>query len=243
MGQRVRSTGAKITVRGALPDGAAFVLLRGGAEVARASGPIEYTAEQPGAYRVEARVANAPGSPPVPWIVTNPIYVSPADAAREAPGQPEAPAEAVAEPGRSGWTVEKDPVSDAQVSPTSLGVSLSYRLRAGERVSQYVAAATTLTPPLPAFDAIVFTGRSAQPARISVQLRLPSGRRWTRSAYLAADSRRIEIPVSDLVPADDSSGPPDLTSATSLLFVVDLTNNLPGSAGEFTISDVMFVRR
>ncbi len=31
-----------------------------------------------GTYRVEAYLADAPGDPPVPWIVTNPVYVQPA---------------------------------------------------------------------------------------------------------------------------------------------------------------------
>lgn len=244
MGQRAPISGpVTLTVRGGLPDGGSFVLLRNGVEVARSDGPLDFTVDRPGVYRVEGRVAGAPGTPPVPWVVTNPIYLT-ATASDVGPIEPpETIAQTVAVPGARGWVVEKESGSEAAVAVAGSSMTLKYRLRPGERVSQYAAAATALTPPIPPFDAIVFTGRAARPMRVSVQLRLPDGRRWGRSVYLASDARRVVLPIADLLPADRLGGAPDFTSATSLLFVVDLTNSLPGTAGEFAITDLMFVRR
>ena len=60
--------------------GSSIVLIRNGEEVARANdGARLATTQPPGAtpeaYRVEVRFPKAPGTPPVPWIVGNPIFV------------------------------------------------------------------------------------------------------------------------------------------------------------------------
>ena len=70
--------------------------------------------------------------------------------------------------------------------------------------------------------------------RVSVQLRFESagGARWGHSVYLSPESRQIVVPFDRLLPADRPTGadlPP--TVATSLLFVVDLTNAAPGAQG------------
>ena len=56
---------------GRLPRGARVELYRNGARVATGEGGIELAAPEPGAYRVEVRVAGSD----VPWILSNPIYV------------------------------------------------------------------------------------------------------------------------------------------------------------------------
>ena len=54
--------------------GTVLVLLRNGTPVAQADGgALDYEGAAPGAYRVEVRLPGAPGTPPVPWIVSNPI--------------------------------------------------------------------------------------------------------------------------------------------------------------------------
>ena len=58
------------------PDGATISLLRDGSPVTTVSAPrLEQAASEPGVYRVEIQWPGAPGKPPVPWIVSNPIYV------------------------------------------------------------------------------------------------------------------------------------------------------------------------
>ena len=58
------------------PPGTTLVLLRNGQRVHEVTdGPLETNGgKDPGVYRIEAYTANAPGGPPVPWIVSNPIY-------------------------------------------------------------------------------------------------------------------------------------------------------------------------
>ena len=130
------------------------------------------------------------------------------------------------------WHVEKDPGSTGTVT-----TAVRRRSRSSTRCAPATAPASSspLVADLQArsrsFAAITFTGQAARPARVSVQLRYPSGggERWGRSVYL------------DPAPRDSSSrsmrwrpptGRPDRRPTRrqrpSLLFVVDLTNALPG---------------
>ncbi len=76
--------------------------------------------------------------------------------------------------------------------------------------------------------------------RVSVQLRFESagGARWRHSVYLSPESRQVVVPLYRLLPADEPTARPPVELATSLLFVVDLTNALPGAQGSFEISDL-----
>ena len=68
------------------PPGTSLVLLRDGAVVSRAEAPaLEWEGSRPGAYRIEAQVPGTPGEPPLPWIVSNPVYVAVPAAAPQAP--------------------------------------------------------------------------------------------------------------------------------------------------------------
>ena len=67
---------------------------------------------------------------------------------------------------------------------------------------------------------------------------IAGGARWVHSVYLSPDSRQVVVPVDRLLPADRPSPPPPFESASSLLFVVDLTNASPGGQGRFEISDL-----
>jgi hypothetical protein len=187
----------------------------------------------------EVHVAGAPGSPPVPWILTNPI---------EAPAAPRPqtmtpPVGGV--PVRPEWRIEKDPVSTGSLLVTSEGaVSVEYVLRDGVRASQFVALAGDLAgDTAPAF--VVFDGRAVAPMRVSVQLRFPgTERRWVKSVYLDENRRAVVVPVGEMRPAEGDGAPmPDVSTARSLLFVVDLTNAAPGSLGSFTVSGVRLVAR
>ena len=79
--------------------------------------------------------------------------------------------------------------------------------------------------------------------RISVQLRFGGEERWVHSVYVEPDPRRISLRLTDFVPAEPTSAaPPDFRNATSVLFVIDLTNATPGTAGKIQISDIAFGR-
>ena len=54
-----------------------ITVFRDGAPVATGQGErLEHdAAAAPGVYRVEITLPGSPGTPPVPWIMSNPIYV------------------------------------------------------------------------------------------------------------------------------------------------------------------------
>jgi hypothetical protein len=59
--------------------------------------------------------------------------------------------------------------------------------------------------------------------------------------YVDSTPRDVVVPVNELLPVDRQGGPaPSATTATSLLFVVDLTNAVPGSANTIRISRAGF---
>ena len=115
------------------PPGVEIALYRQGRAVARSREPVlrfEVPAgSAPGAYRVEVDLDGAPGAPPMPWIVSNPIYVGRfRNAASEAPSAPVA-VDALTAPG--GWRAERSDDSDAGVERIGQDVRLRFRLGAG----------------------------------------------------------------------------------------------------------------
>ncbi|HEU5142835.1 MAG TPA: CehA/McbA family metallohydrolase [Solirubrobacterales bacterium] len=235
------AAGATVTVRATVPDGGRLVLFRGGSEVAQSTtDELTARADAPGAYRVEVRAGTAPGDPPVPWLVTNPIYLR-AQPAADGEAGPQAAAFAAID--GAGAVVEKEPESEGTISKTAAGFSLAYRLRSGDRVSQYVAAALPMPQNTDA-RALEFVGRSSSPMRLSVQLRFNElgGARWVRSVYLSPEPNRIVVPFAEMVPADRPSKPPQFPAASSILFVVDLTNAAPGQSGAAEISGLSLAK-
>ena len=241
MGALAPPGAAAFAVAAPVPEGARTVLLRDGREVARAEGGTlrmdDPAAE--GSYRVEVQLPGAPGDPPVPWILTNPIFFL--NAAPPAHGP--SPGEAVPLPADTSWHVEKDRGSSGSVVVSAEEVAFYYRLRGPSRVSQFAAAVAELRGSPSGSAVIRFRGTAVRPVRISVQLRYRrgGGERWVRSVYLDATPRDIVVPIGEMRPADHQAGPPPPTSgAQSLLFVADMTNSDPGSANTIRISDVGF---
>lgn len=188
----------------------------------------------------EIQHPQAPGRPPVPWVLVNPIWQDAAAAAAEPP---------VAPPGdllklESPWRVEKDPQSSGVVNASAGAVAIGYSLAGGDRASQFVAAAVDLDPEA-RLDTLTFRGRAARPMRVSVQLRVrPDDARWRRSIYLDTEDRQITVAVGEMRSAERVGAvPPVSVHARSLLFVVDLTNARPGDAGSFTVTDVRISAR
>jgi hypothetical protein len=230
----------ELVAQATVPPGGRLTLICNGNQVAEtASGPLRYRSGEPAACRPEVSAPSAPGEPRVPWIVGNPIYLL--SAVVEPIGSE--PVFETSSTVAGNWVVEKDPGSAGQIDVRDGTMALDYQLRDGARVSQYVAAAAALTPPVPDFDRILFTGSAAEPMRASVQLRFADGRRWVSSVYLEPDGRRAIVPLSSLVSAEPGGGArPDFRQATSILFVVDLTNARPGDRGTVRISDLVFAR-
>jgi hypothetical protein len=234
---------ATIVARGLLPPGAALVLLSGGREVARGrDGEIRRgLTDAHGAYRVEARMPGAPGTPPVPWLVSNPIYFG------TGVGGDQGDQGAQGAPGASGgamggggippfpWRIEKDASSSGIVRPTDHEVALEYKLGDGPRNGQFVALATDLQRQ--AFKAIDLSLAGDRPLRVSVQVRRADGGRWGRSFYVDPAGTPLRIPLDTLRAVGGSARAPiSSTDVTSILLVLDLTNAAPGRSGVLRIS-------
>jgi hypothetical protein len=236
MGETLHGEGAaSFSVRAALPPGAEIVLLRNGHEISTSRSPtLTVTDDRTGAFRVEMRVAGAPGSPPVPWVVTNPIYV----------GLPPTPGPQPASPAdlhdlRGPWRLEKDPASEAASESAAATARLTYRL-SETATSPFAALVVPLPDPAPEYNAIVLDVTSRSPARIFVQLRFDrdGGQRAIKSIYVSSERRVQVVKLSELRAAERNQPAPDFRRAASLLLVADLVNSVPGASGAITVHRV-----
>lgn len=236
------------------PADARIDLLKDGAPIATRGGALlEHVTSEAGVYRVEVSLPGAPGQPPVPWIVSNPIYVG--RQARDAsPVDTRPPAREFASRysngAATGWTVEMSPASAAalDVAPAVGGTQLSLRYALGGTASEspFVAVAMQAGAALKDYDRLVFTARADRPTRISVQLRVPGGEegeRWHRSVFLDEDAKPITVRFDDLRPRGSTSrARPVLSDVQSVLFVIDSVNSELGRSGRIWIDDVKYAR-
>jgi len=198
-----------------------------------------------GTYRVEAYLPNAPGNPPVPWIVSNPIYVHPSGWDVATPPVSHPPPEITLSIQGGPWHTETDGTSTAQVShtepPTGPAV-FSYRLAEGSRANQYAALVIPVGTALTERTRVAIRANASRPMRISIQARHPgSGERWQKSVYLDSRISEAIVPFTEMTPVG-TSGAFDPSRSDTLMFVVDLTNANPGATGEFTIHDLRIER-
>ncbi len=241
-GGALRSGGsATFHARAAQVDGASTIAFRNGEEIKRASGTVlDFDSAETGAFRIEIHVAGAPGIPPVPWVLSNPIY-------RFTPGVPVPPAPRV--PLHSledaAWRVEKSERSEGTAKLAGGGeVAFAYRLGGGAPASQFAALVADLPRNLPEFGGVSFTVQGGAPTRLSVQLRFADddNARWRKSVYVDREARPLHVAVDSLHRADGPPQRPAIRRATSLLFVIDLTNARPGDAGALTLTAVSLTR-
>jgi hypothetical protein len=230
------------------PQGSRVHLLRNGAVVHTAARTIRYTVPAtPAVYRVEIEVPEAPGNPPVPWIVTNPIYVRPQDAKtiERAEASERAP---IYENGEAiGWGIETSPRSKAafDVIRATAGTQLLMRWAIGgtRTESPYAAFVMPAGAVLSRYDRLLFSARAEMPTRLSVQFRTESGDRWRRSVYLDETSRQIVVFFDDVRPVGPTAQRRlPLARVRDVLFVIDTVNAKPGSAGQFWLDDVQYGR-
>ncbi|MBI4887158.1 MAG: CehA/McbA family metallohydrolase [Acidobacteria bacterium] len=235
------------------PAGARIRLLKDGSLAAEGSPPrLEQMADgaAPAVYRVEVTLPGAPGAPPVPWMVSNPIYVGqrqpPAPVAQRAASRfgvryAGGPA--------TDWAMETSPASkaafDVTAAPRGTELALRYALGGAASSSPFAAFVLRAGPALAQYDRLIFTARAERPMRLSVQLREPAGldgRRWRRSVFVGTEPREITVAFDDLRPIDPAAGSPTLGNVDSLLFVVDTMNTPLGGSGRIWIDDVKYGR-
>jgi hypothetical protein len=230
------------------PSGSRVVLFRNGAVAETADRTMRrVVAAEPAVYRVEIQLPGAPGDPPVPWIVTNPIYVRSQDAKPLERGEPSDRAPLYENGDAHGWRIEKSPRSKAALDVTRAisGTELLLRWGIGGTLSEspYAAFAMPAGTLISGYDRLLFTARADKPMRLSVQFRTGNGERWRRSVYLDETARPVAVFFDDVRPAGATGQRRlPLGQVRDVLFVVDTVNTKPGSAGQFWIDDVQYGR-
>ncbi len=253
MGDRLKPNGAVVLrARTNAPEGATITLLSDGKIVA-SDGPsaLEYEAPAgPGTYRLEVNVPRAPGLPPVPWIVSNPIYVG-THSSVDTSSKPAAIAETAAvysDGPATDWRIEKSVRSEGSISVVRSveGTQLLLRYGLGGTLSEspYVAAVVASGPSLVRFSGLMLTANAMSPMRLRLQLRaLGEGdRRWGRSVYLDETRRSISIDFDEMLPLGTATGSPVLAEIRDLLFVIDTVNTKQGASGQVWLDDVRYFR-
>jgi PHP domain len=260
-GSRTASMGDALPVAGPVhvhvdaqaPAEATITLFRDGTSVATArGGRLDHDAsEGPAVYRVEIGLPDAPGTPKVPWVLSNPVYVgrgadNPVTPPRAAPRN----FMTVYDGGPArGWRIEKADASDAAMDVIgALGgtqLLLRFAISGTAAQSPYVAFVMPATGTIAMYERLVFTARANRPMRLSVQLRAPGGEgeRWSRSVYLDSMPRTVDVAFNDFRPlGSTSTSRPELSKIDSILYVVDTTNTKAGSNGEIQVDDIRYAR-
>ena len=229
--------------------GARLRLLRDGSEIDTADTTGTLVSEQsgdPATFRVEVSLPSAPGQPPVPWLVSNPIYVGRQPAvswSEPAPAEwPTARVPLYTDGPVEGWTIEHSVRADGRVAMvkavTGTQLNLRFALGGSRADSPFVALTRSVELPATA-DRLLFEGRASRPMRISAQLRAreDAGRRWTRTVFLDETMRRVAVPFRDFLPAGhDAALAPDAIG--SVLFVIDGANTALGQSGQVWLDNV-----
>ncbi len=238
------------------PPGTTLVLLRDGQRVHEVTdGALDTNGgKDPGVYRIEAYTSRSPGSPPVPWLVSNPIYAGlamrPAMAGTAEPRAriPARAGEATAESGPTDTSrVEAAPLPNprARTFTGDPEINWTLALAPGRPAGQFAAVRVPVSGGLAEFDRVRFRVSGSAPMRVWVQLRAPVGNteRWGRTFYADRESRIVDVPLARFAPIGvTSTAQAPLDRVDSLLFVVDTLNTLPGKGGSMTISEIGFVK-
>ncbi len=257
IGGRLTAPVGHVRIEASMPaaPGARVAILHNDREVASGMGHAEVEGDpEPGAYRLETFL----GGRPMPWVVTNPVYVDPPAAASvpAASGSPRAPrataaqvpAETVQMPLAFGaaWTIEHGPSSSGSITDSPRGLVFAFSVGVQQPAVEYVALARSIGEGGESFDRIEFTASADAPMRLAVQFRLPGGHdgeRWGRSIYLDATPRPIIVRMSSLVPVGfRATRRPVVARIKALLLTIDTLNTAPGTRGVVHLSDIRLVR-
>ena len=255
MGDVLATAPMRLQVNAQAPPNARLRLLRDGAEIFAAAGGVmneHFLAPDPGVYRVEIALPGAPGEPPVPWIVSNPVFVGLArpPAAVDPPQPPSEVVPRYTDGPATGWLVETSARSLGALDIVEVvkGTEIGFRWGLGGAPSEspFAALLMPVGEGLAGYDRLLFTGRASRPMRISVQVRAPggtAGERWHRSVYLDQTPRSITIRFDDMRPRGRTAqARPELARVQSILFVVDAVNAETGTNGQFFLDDVRYAR-
>ena len=217
MGEQLKLNGpVLLRVDANAPEGSTIRLLSEGKTVASGGPPaFEYEAPSvPAVYRVEVDVPRAPGVPPVPWIVSNAIYIGPRptpDTSFRLPAISESAA-VYTDGSASDWRIEKSVRSEGSIDVVRSvdGTQLILRYGLGGTLSEspYVAAVVASGSSLARFSGVMFTANAMNPMRLRVQLRAPGegDRRWREVHGTRGEWGVLEKECSIVRPFADTLG-------------------------------------
>ena len=252
--------GARARAGGAVPRGTRVVLLRDGRPLTEAAERLDVALPGPGVYRVECRV---PGWP-VPWILTNPIYVCDEStrARRQAAGAWPAASvprtvKALRElPGTAAFTPEFDPSSAVDPAVDALGagpdgggaLKLTFRLGVPTPAQPFTwcALVNRQARDLAAYQGLRFRVKADGEYRVWLQVRdlnpesADQGLEWwLASVRTSTDWRELLLPFSRFRTINrKSDGRLDLDKAQAIVFVLDAASVKPGTRGTIWIADL-----
>jgi hypothetical protein len=261
MGDQVDAAGPlRARAGGRVPQAARIVLRRDGRVVGESPSRLELVLPGPGVYRAEAWL---PGWP-VPWVISNPVYVFDA-ATREArrqraawPWPPAPPRESQPLAFASGppFTAEHDPgstmeqsVVEPRTGPGRANVyTLGFRLAppGPERPFTWCALVNREARDLGDWTGLRFRLRADGEYRLWVQLRDPNPASadeglewWMASARTSTEWSEVQLPFGrfrTLNPRSDGRLDPDEIQA--VVFMLDHASVKPGTRGTIWFTDV-----
>ncbi len=262
MGDHVTPRGGLRAVSGGrVPEGTRLVLLRDGRVVGEEEEALEIALPGPGVYRVEARV---PGWP-VPWVITNPVYVHD-EREREAraragawPGPPPPPREVrplASLEGSAVFNPEFDPSSRVDTPALVPGegpdgaaaLRLAFRLGAPTPSQPFTwcALVNRQARDLSGYAGLRFRIRADGEYRLWVQVRDANPASadeglewWLASARTSGEWREVQLPFSRFRTINrKTDGRLDPGETRALVFVLDGAAVKAGTRGTIWIADV-----
>jgi hypothetical protein len=262
MGERVHARGdLRARAGGRVPEGARLILYRDGQALEEAVESLDAALPGPGVYRVEARVEGWP----VPWVITNPIFVfdettfERRDAAAAWPPPPPPPSEVrnlARLPGSPAFNPEFDPTSwmdTSAVDPTGgpegePALRLAFRLAGPSAEQPFTWCALVNRQPrdLEGWSGLHFRLRADGVYRVWVQVRdenpasADDGEEWwLASVKTSKEWREIQLPFSRFRTINErTDGRLDPDKTRALVFVLDHAAVEPGTEGTIWIADL-----
>ena len=233
------------------PADALIQLFRDGIRTNEASMRLKHMIDigSRGAYRVEVSLPGAPGQPPIPWLLSNPIYVGDRPTPATSATLPRASTFDVrySDGPATGWTIATSPASKAALDVVTMerGTQLALRYAVGGAASESPFSAFVLAagPSIAEYDRLIFTARADRPTRMSVQLHEPGtadGQRWHRSVFMDAEPKEITVFFNDVRPLGTARPQPVVAAVDSIFFVLDTVNTPLGGNGRIWIDDVKY---
>ena len=234
--------------RMAAPAGSRMVILQNGSILFDTKEPESHlgVVPVPAVYRIEIYAPQAAGNPPIPWLVSNPIYVGLRDAHQRARAvSVPAPITRRSSIATEAWVAEASAGSFSQLQPAASGgtgaIEWQYQLAGGTVNGQYSAVRFPLSG-IGSGNRLQMRVRADRPMRMWVQVRSSTtgrGERWGQSVFLDDRFSTVEVSFDRLQPLDAaSSATPPLDAVDALLLVVDTLNSRPGDASRVHITEM-----